>query len=124
QLCLLDKHQIAQNPRYVSEMSSFDIHTLSVYIEYMNTHRGVITMHKRINITLPEETVRLIDRVTKKGDRSSFIDHAVKEYVEKVGQDKLRKRLKEGALKRAQRDLSVTQEWFTIDEESWQKSKK
>jgi CopG family transcriptional regulator / antitoxin EndoAI len=81
-------------------------------------------MHKRINITLPEETVRLIDRVTKKGDRSSFINHAVRHYVERAGKENLRKRLQEGALKRAQRDLSLAQEWFDVDEEVWQKSKR
>jgi len=31
-------------------------------------------MRKRVNITLPEETLELIDRVTEHGDRSRFID--------------------------------------------------
>jgi CopG family transcriptional regulator / antitoxin EndoAI len=31
-------------------------------------------MHRRLNITLPEETVRLLDRVAKSGDRSRLID--------------------------------------------------
>lgn len=81
-------------------------------------------MNKRINITLPEETIALIDRVAKKGDRSSFIDYAVKQYIEKVGQKKLRERLKEGAIKRSEMDLSVAQEWFALEEEAWQKSQK
>ena len=38
-------------------------------------------MHKRINITLPEETLALIDRVTEHGDRSRFIDEAIKHYI-------------------------------------------
>lgn len=42
-------------------------------------------MHRRINITLPEETVRLIDRVAAKGDRSRLIDEAVRHYVQKTG---------------------------------------
>ena len=38
-------------------------------------------MHRRLNITLPEDTVRLIDTVTQKGDRSSFINEAVQYYI-------------------------------------------
>ena len=33
-------------------------------------------MNKRLNITLPEQTVRLMDRVAGKGQRSSLIDRA------------------------------------------------
>lgn len=35
-------------------------------------------MYQRINITLPEETVQLIDRMVPKGDRSHFINEALK----------------------------------------------
>jgi metal-responsive CopG/Arc/MetJ family transcriptional regulator len=38
---------------------------------------GSSTGHRRLNITLPEETVRLIDRVAKKGERSRFIAEAI-----------------------------------------------
>ena len=77
-------------------------------------------MHRRINITLPEETLALIDRVAKQGDRSRFIDEAVKHYVQEVGRSKLRKQLQEGALRRAKRDLALAEEWFGLDEEVWQ----
>jgi CopG family transcriptional regulator/antitoxin EndoAI len=81
---------------------------------------GLSTMHRRINITLPEETLELIDRITQQGDRSRFIDEAVKHYVEQIGRTNLRKQLKEGAIRRAQRDLALAEEWFTLDEEAWQ----
>ncbi len=42
-------------------------------------------MHRRINITLPEETIRSLDRVAKKGDRSRLIDEAVRRYIREVG---------------------------------------
>jgi CopG family transcriptional regulator/antitoxin EndoAI len=77
-------------------------------------------MRKRINITLPEETLELIDRVTEQGDRSRFIDEAVRHYIQETGRAHLRKRLKEGALRRAERDLGLAEEWFTVDEEVWQ----
>ena len=64
-------------------------------------------MHQRINVTLPKETVKLMDRVSKKGDRSRLINEAVKHFIEYVGLINLRKRLKEGASSRAARDLCV-----------------
>jgi len=60
-------------------------------------------MHRRINITLPEETPELIDRVAERGDRSRFIDEAVTHYIQEAGRSKLRKQLKEGAITRAPR---------------------
>lgn len=77
------------------------------------------TMHRRVNITLPEETVRLLERVVKKGDRSRLIAEAVKRYVETVGRTNLRRQLKEGALRRATRDQSLAEAWFTLEEEAW-----
>jgi CopG family transcriptional regulator/antitoxin EndoAI len=76
-------------------------------------------MHRRINITLPEQTARLIERVAAKGDRSRFIAEAVTHYVGTTGRAQLRKRLKEGALRRAERDLRLTRDWFHLDEEAW-----
>ena len=80
-------------------------------------------MHRRINITLPEETVRLIDRVAERGDRSRFIDEAVRRYVEAVGRANLRKRLKEGSVRRGGRDLRLAGEWFALEEEAWRKNR-
>jgi len=76
-------------------------------------------MHKRIDVTLPEETVRLIDRVARKGDRSRLINEAVKHYLDGIGRANLRKKLKKGAIARARRDLRLTAEWFPLEEETW-----
>lgn len=73
-------------------------------------------MNKRLNITLPEQTVRLMDRVAGKGQRSRLIAQAVHRYVEQQGRTSLRKRLEEGARARAERDLKLAEEWFQIDE--------
>ena len=81
-------------------------------------------MHRRINITLPEATVRLIDRVAAKGDRSRLIAEAVAQYVESTGRAQLRKRLKEGAILRSERDRRLAADWFTLDEEVWQRRAK
>lgn len=78
-------------------------------------------MHKRVNVTLPEETIRLIDRSANHGNRSRFIDEAVRYFVRGRSRTRLRKLLKEGAQRYAARDRVVAEEWFHVDEEVWQK---
>ena len=79
-------------------------------------------IHKRINITLPESTVALLETVADKGARSTFIDVAIKSYIKQIKQENLREKLKAGAIARSQRDLSLSEEWFDVEEELWQKN--
>ena len=76
-------------------------------------------MHRRINITLPDATIKLIDRVAKKGDRSFLISEAVKHYVTSIGKARLRRLLKEEALRYAELDRRLAEEWSALDEALW-----
>jgi CopG family transcriptional regulator/antitoxin EndoAI len=78
-------------------------------------------MHKRLNITLPESTIVLLESVAGKGEKSNFIDNAIKSYIRREKQNDLRQRLKEGAIARSERDLQLAEEWFEVEEELWQK---
>ena len=80
-----------------------------------------VTIHKRVNVTLPADTLQLLDRVAEKGERSGFVDRAVRFYVKEVGSANLKKQLRLGAIARASRDLAVAEEWFPVDEGVWQK---
>ena len=80
-------------------------------------------MTRRINIVLPEETVRVLDRVAPKGNRSRLISEAVLRFVTGKAKRNLAKQLKRGALANAQRDLEIAQKWFSVDEEAWQRTK-
>jgi len=71
-------------------------------------------MQRRIDVTLPEQTIRLLDRVSEKGGRSKLIDKAVRLYIKKIGRASLRRRLQEGYLRTAESDLRVLEEWFLI----------
>ena len=75
--------------------------------------------HQRINITLPADTVWLVDRVAAKGDRSRLISEAIRQYIGKSSRADLQKRIREGAIKRASRDLALAHEWFSADEDAW-----
>ena len=73
-------------------------------------------MNKRINITLPEETLELMDRVVPKGTRSQLIDEAVRFYLDAQGKTRLRERLKIGAKSRASRDQALAADWFELED--------
>ena len=76
-------------------------------------------MRRRLNIILPEETVRLLDRAATRGNRSRVIDQAVRRYLRGRNLAQLRKLLREGARKRAARDRGLADGWFSLDEEAW-----
>ena len=103
--------------------SFFDAHTPDVYAEVM-AKRGSTTMHQRVNVTLLEETIRLIDRSADHGNRSRFIDKAVKYFVREHGRTQLRRLLEEGAERRAARDLAIAEEWFPVDKDAWRKRRR
>jgi CopG family transcriptional regulator/antitoxin EndoAI len=75
-------------------------------------------MNKRLNITLPEDTVRLMDRVAGKGRRSSLIDRAVRRYVREESRANLRKQLAASYKANAEEDLQLAQEWFPLEEQA------
>jgi CopG family transcriptional regulator / antitoxin EndoAI len=81
-------------------------------------------MSKRINIVLPDTTIRVLDRIAPKGDRSRFISQAVLHYVESVGKQSLKEQLKAGYQANAERNLEIAAEWFPLEEEAWRKGKK
>lgn len=72
-------------------------------------------MNKRLNITLPEETILLMDRLTPKGARSQLINEAVNFYIHQKGKSNLKERLATGAKARANRDQNLAEEWFTLE---------
>lgn len=75
--------------------------------------------YQRLNITLPHDTVRLLDRVSPAGERSRMIDEAVRWFIAEKGRQRLRERVKDGAIARAQRDLEVAADWLSLEEEAW-----
>jgi hypothetical protein len=73
---------------------------------------------------LPDSTVKILDRVAAKGDRSRFISHAVLHYVQTRSAANLRERLRRGALENAALDLAIAEGWFPVEQEVWQKLEK
>lgn len=78
-------------------------------------------MAKRINIVLPETTIQTIDRITKPGQRSRFINEAVLHYVAHRSTQALRARLERAAARDRDLDRGVAADWFAVDQQAWQR---
>jgi CopG family transcriptional regulator/antitoxin EndoAI len=76
-------------------------------------------VHKRLNITLPASTVTLLETVANKGERSTFIDAAIRKYIHEIRRENLREEIKAGSIANADRDLEIAREWFDVEEEAW-----
>ena len=97
--------------------ASLDIHTKRVYVNRMI--KTASQTRKRVNITLSDGTLRLLDRVAPKGDRSQLIDEAVRVFLSRKSKASLRELLKEGARVRASRDLEMSHDWLLVENEVW-----
>jgi metal-responsive CopG/Arc/MetJ family transcriptional regulator len=72
---------------------------------------------------LPDNTVSALDRMTTPGNRSRFIDRAVRHLIETEGKMNLRERLKQEAIANAERDLGIAAEWFPLEQKLIQPKK-
>ena len=77
-------------------------------------------MAKRINIILPETTIRTIDRLAKPGERSRLIDKALQHYVATRSAEGVREQLKQTTIRDCDLNVAITAEWAAVDNESWQ----
>jgi CopG family transcriptional regulator/antitoxin EndoAI len=76
-------------------------------------------MTARINIVLPLETLGVLRRIAPRGKRSHLISEAIKHYATCRASRHIAKKLKEGAIAQAGRDLEIAREWFPLEEEAW-----
>jgi len=76
-------------------------------------------MYQEIHIVLPEQTAYMLEQMADKRSISGFVEDAVKYYMEHAGKKRLREHLKQGAVKRAERDLKLSQEWNSLEDSEW-----
>jgi len=73
-------------------------------------------MAKRLNITIPEEIAKKLNKISNK---SKFIAEAVKEKLEKLEMQELEKILAEGYEAIKEEDKKVNDDWEKITLEGW-----
>ena len=76
-------------------------------------------MQRRINVSLSEEAVKLLDRLAPRGDRSHYIEQLVKRSAR--DRATLRARLEKGYRARAQHDREIATAWDALADEVWQR---
>src|SRR5579862_9574073 len=78
-------------------------------------------MAKRINVMLADATVRTLDRLSRPGQRSRFIERAIRHYVTTASADALHERLKQAAIRDRDLDRHMADEWLAVDQEQWRR---
>jgi len=78
-------------------------------------------MSKRINIVLPETTIKTIDRMVRHGQRSQFINQAVQHFVSHRSTEALKTQLERAAVRDQDLDREIAADWFAVDEGAWQR---
>jgi CopG family transcriptional regulator / antitoxin EndoAI len=81
-------------------------------------------MYQQINITLPQKTIELIDRLAAHEDLNQLVDDAINLYITDRQKKALQQQLREGAICRGDRDLGLVEDWFSLEEEAWHKDLK
>ncbi|MBZ5578278.1 MAG: hypothetical protein LAP40_17075 [Acidobacteriia bacterium] len=78
-------------------------------------------MGRRINVVLSDATVRTLDRLSRPGQPSRLIEHAVQHYLMTNSPRALGKRLKAAALRDRDLDLEIAGAWAAVHQEQWQR---
>ena len=73
----------------------------------------------RMNITLPEELAREIDKLVEPKKKSQFIAETLQQRIERIQHEKLQKMLEEGYKARKKESQSVAKEFESVDLEGW-----
>jgi hypothetical protein len=81
-----------------------------------------MAVNKRINIVLPETTIRTIARIAGPGQRSRFIDQAVRHFVAHSSGEAIRIQLEKAAVRDRDLDREIGNDWQAVDNEAWLRS--
>ena len=73
----------------------------------------------RLNITIPEELARQLEKLVGPRNKSHFIAEALKQRIKEIQEEELNKILEEGYKARKQESLSIAQEFEPVDVEGW-----
>lgn len=77
------------------------------------------TQKVRLNVTLPKDLVKMVDRMTGTKKRSMFIAEAIELKVKQTKKEILEKKLAEGYRAYQNEALDISSEFETADLEGW-----
>ena len=73
----------------------------------------------KLNITIPEELARQLEKLAGSRKKSRFIAEALRKRIGEIQEQELNKILEEGYKSRRQESLSTTKAFETVDLEGW-----
>ena len=73
----------------------------------------------RLNITLPVELSKQLDKLTGPRKKSRFITETLKQRIEKIQHEKLQELLEDGYKASRQEGLAIAREFEPVDLEGW-----
>jgi metal-responsive CopG/Arc/MetJ family transcriptional regulator len=73
----------------------------------------------RLNITLPEDLVRQLDKLVGLRKKSRFITETLRQRIERIQNEELQKLLEEGYKATNEESLAITKEFNSVDLEGW-----
>ncbi len=72
-----------------------------------------------MNITVPEDLARQVEKLVRPKKRSQFISEALRHRIEEIQREKLQKTLEEGYKARKGESQAMTREFEPLDLEGW-----
>ena len=73
----------------------------------------------KVNITIPEELARQLEKLAGSRKKSRFIAEALRKRIGEIQEQELNKILEEGYKSRRQESLSITKDFESVDLEGW-----
>jgi metal-responsive CopG/Arc/MetJ family transcriptional regulator len=73
----------------------------------------------RLNITIPEELARQLEKLVGSRNKSHFIAETLRQRIEKIQEEELNKILEEGYKARKKEGVSIAKEFEPADLEGW-----
>ena len=73
----------------------------------------------RLNITIPQELARQLDKLAGPRGKSRFIAETLRREIEKIKNEELQKSLEEGYRARKKESLSIAKDFESVDLEGW-----
>ena len=73
----------------------------------------------RMNITLPEELARKLDKLAGSRNKSRFIAESLRQRIEEIQNEQLQELLEEGYKSARQESINLAKEFEFVDLEGW-----
>jgi len=73
----------------------------------------------KLNITIPEELARQLDKLAGSRKKSRFIAEALRKRIGEIQEQELNKILEEGYKVRSRESLSIAKDFESVDLEGW-----